>query len=185
MITEYAKGAHLGNSLEQSIQVLLEIYVGGILRKQRRRNIVMSFIITNPVLELESAVLDQVSSSVNKTRCSLFGMLISIAAMLTYIVELIYEVRTKKLIWRWRGTLPFPWYYYRNRGRKPFGTLKDIVGLVCAFSQCIVATAEKQNQENHDLQVQNAPFQQHCCNVGNEVTLDYGKLELRQQPYAI
>ena len=101
----------------------------------------MSFVITNLVLELTSALLDQVSSSpVNKSQRALFGMLISFAAMFMCIVELIYEFRTEKLIWRWRGTLPFPWYYYLDQRRKPFGTFKDIVGLVCALCQCVFAT---------------------------------------------
>ncbi|KAK0593275.1 hypothetical protein LWI29_034081 [Acer saccharum] len=140
MFQEYEKGVHLGNSLEQSLQGFLEIYLGGIMKRQRRRNIVMSFVITNLVLELTSALLDQVSSSpVNKSQRALFGMLISFAAMLMCIVELIYEFRTEKLIWRWRGTLPFPWYYYLDQRRKPFGTFKDIVGLVCALCQCVDA----------------------------------------------
>ncbi|TXG49745.1 hypothetical protein EZV62_025620 [Acer yangbiense] len=139
MLQQYEKGIQLGNSLEQSIQVLLEISIGSILKRQRRRKIVMSFVITNLVLELISAVLDQVSSSVNKIQCGLFGMLISCVAMLTCIVELIYEVQTEKLIWQWISPLPFPWYYYQDQGRKPFGTFKDIVGLICAFCQCVIA----------------------------------------------
>ena len=101
----------------------------------------MSFIITNLVLECISALLDQVSSSVNKTQCALFGMLISFVAMLTCILEFIYQVRTEKLIWRWSSsTLRFPWYYYRDEGRKPFGTFNDIFGFICALCQCIVST---------------------------------------------
>ncbi|KAK2654368.1 hypothetical protein Ddye_014224 [Dipteronia dyeriana] len=129
---EYVKGVHLdhlGNSLEQSLQSSLEIHLGGILKRQRRRNIVMSFVITNLVLELSTAILDQVSSSVNKTQFALFGMLISFVAMLICIVELIYEFRTEILIWRRSSALPFPWYYYRDQRHKPFGTFKDIVGL--------------------------------------------------------
>ncbi|KAK1572035.1 hypothetical protein Q3G72_026597 [Acer saccharum] len=134
-------GVHLGKSLEQSLQCCLEIHLGGILKRQRRRNIVMSLVTTNLVLELSSAVLDQVSSSsVNKTRFALFGMLISSVAMLTCVLELIYEFRTEKPIWRWSSALPFPWYYDRDEGRKPFGTFKDIFGLVCALCQCVLAT---------------------------------------------
>ncbi|KAK1571215.1 hypothetical protein Q3G72_013550 [Acer saccharum] len=141
MHLEYLKEVHLGNSLEQSLQCLLEIYHGGILKRQRRsKNIVMSFVVTNLVLELSSAILDQVSSSVNKTRFALFGMLISFVAMLTCILELIYEFRKENLIWRRSSSLPFPWYYYRDQGRKPFGTFKDIVGLVCALCQCVLTT---------------------------------------------
>ncbi|TXG49742.1 hypothetical protein EZV62_025617 [Acer yangbiense] len=133
------KGVPLGNNLEQSIRGFVEIYLGDILKRQRRRNIVMSFVITNLVLELVSALLDQVSSA-NKTQFALFGMLISFVAMLICILEFIYQVLTQKPIWRWSSTLPFPWYYYRDEGWKPFGTFKDIVGLICALCQCVVAT---------------------------------------------
>ncbi|TXG49740.1 hypothetical protein EZV62_025615 [Acer yangbiense] len=61
-------------------------------------------------------------------------------SMLTCILELIYQVQTEKPIWRRRGTLLFPWFYYPHQGRKPFGTFKDIVGLVCALCQCVFAT---------------------------------------------
>ncbi|KAK4836421.1 hypothetical protein QYF36_022803 [Acer negundo] len=140
MQLEYFKKVHLGNSLEQSIQVLLQMYLGGILKRQRRKKIVMSFVITNLVLELSSAILDQLSSSVNKTQFALFGMFISFVAMLTCILELNYQVQTEKPIWRRRGTLPFPWFYYPHQGQKPFGTFKDIVGLVCAICQFVLAT---------------------------------------------
>ncbi|KAK0592276.1 hypothetical protein LWI29_016311 [Acer saccharum] len=141
ILKKYYKGVHLGNSFEQSLQGCLEIHLGGILKRQRRRKIVMSFVITNLVLELSSAALDQVSSSVNKkTQFALFGMFISFVAMLTCILELIYQVQTEKLIWRRRGTLLFPWFYYSHQGRKPFGTFKDIVGLVCSLCQCVFAT---------------------------------------------
>ncbi|TXG49737.1 hypothetical protein EZV62_025612 [Acer yangbiense] len=140
MRQQYKKEVRLGNSLEQSLKGCLEIHLGGISKRQRRRNIVMSFVITNLVLELTSAILDQVSSSVSKTQFALFGMLISLAAMLTCILELIYQVQTEKPIWRRRGTLLFPWFYYPHQGRKPFGTFKDIIGLVCALCQCVLAT---------------------------------------------
>ncbi|KAK2654370.1 hypothetical protein Ddye_014226 [Dipteronia dyeriana] len=143
ILEKYYKEVHLGNSFEQSLQGCLEIHLGGILKRQRRRrkNIVLSFVITNLVLELSAAVLDQVSSSsMNKTRIALFGMLISFVALITCILELIYEFRTENLIWRWSSALPFPWYYYRDRGRKPFGTFKDIVGLVCALCWYVLTT---------------------------------------------
>ncbi|KAK1572392.1 hypothetical protein Q3G72_032029 [Acer saccharum] len=138
------------NRLEQSLKGCLEIHLGGISKRQRRRNIVMSFVVTNLILELSSAILDQVSSSVNKTQFALFGMFISFVAMLTCILELIYEFRTANLIWRWSNALPFPWYYYLNQRRKPFGTFKDIVGLVCALSQCVLATVSYCYVRRHD-----------------------------------
>ncbi|TXG49746.1 hypothetical protein EZV62_025621 [Acer yangbiense] len=76
MLQQCEKGVHLRNSLKQSIQGFLETYLGGILKRQRRRRkIAMCFVIIHLVLELVSAVLDQVSSSVNKTQCALFGAL--------------------------------------------------------------------------------------------------------------
>ncbi|KAK0592393.1 hypothetical protein LWI29_018381 [Acer saccharum] len=139
ILKKYSKGVYLGNSFEQSLQGCLEIHLGGILKRQRRRKILMSFVITNLVLELSSAVLDQVSSSsVNKTQFALFGMFISFVAILTCILELIYKFRKENLIWRRSGTLPFPWYYYLDQRRKPFGTFKDIIGLVCALCQFVL-----------------------------------------------
>ncbi|KAK1571880.1 hypothetical protein Q3G72_024402 [Acer saccharum] len=140
MRQQYKKEVRLGNSLEQSLKGCLEIHLEGISKRQRRWNIVMSFAITNLVLELTSAILDQVSSSMNKTQFALFVMLISFVVMLTCILELIYEFRTENLIWRWSSALPFPWYYYPDQRRKPFGTFKDIVGLVCALCQCVLET---------------------------------------------
>ncbi|TXG49743.1 hypothetical protein EZV62_025618 [Acer yangbiense] len=137
IFSQERKGFLLGNSLEQSIRGFVEVYLGDILKRQR--NIVMSFVITNLVLELLSALLDQVPSTTNKTQLALFGMLISFVAMLTCILDFIYEVQTQKPIWRWSSTLPFPWYYYRDEGRKLFGTFKDVVGFICAICQCVVA----------------------------------------------
>ncbi|KAK3232199.1 hypothetical protein Dsin_004080, partial [Dipteronia sinensis] len=94
------------HDLEQCIQCFLERDVGGFLKRQRKRKIVMIFVITNLVLELVSAV----SSS----------------------------FEPEKLIWRWSSTLPFPWYYYRDQGRKPFDTFK--LGYcwndLCSLSMC-------------------------------------------------
>ncbi|KAL5734751.1 hypothetical protein ACOSP7_032612 [Xanthoceras sorbifolium] len=136
------KGDNWGNDWEQYVQGLLEQTIQSVLERDRRRNIVMMFVISNVVLELLSAVVDQISS-VNKPKCALFGMVISFVAMLTCILELIYEGQKEKLIWRWRrGTLPLPWFYYQHGERKPFGTFKDIVGLVCALCQCVVATVK-------------------------------------------
>lgn len=92
------------------------------------------FVITNFVLEIPSAVFDQLSS-VRKTQYALLSMLMSFAALLICIVELIYTCQKKKVEWRWISILP--WLYHpRNR---PFGNFKDIIGLVCALCQCIFA----------------------------------------------
>ncbi|TXG49749.1 hypothetical protein EZV62_025624 [Acer yangbiense] len=51
MLQQGKERFNLRNSLEQSFYGLLETYIGGILRRERRRNIVMRFVITNLVLE--------------------------------------------------------------------------------------------------------------------------------------
>ncbi|KAJ4713118.1 putative Nodulation receptor kinase [Melia azedarach] len=94
-------------------------------------------VITNFVLEIPSAVIDQLSS-VHKPQYAIVSMLLSFIAMLLCIVELIYKCRKEKLSWKWRSTLP--WLYYPSPSRKPFGSFKDIIGLVCATFQCIFAT---------------------------------------------
>ena len=65
-------------------------------------------------------------------------MLFSFAALVVCIVELVYKCQKQKAVWRWKGILPWPWFYYRRRNR-PFGNFKDIIGLVCALGQCIFA----------------------------------------------
>ncbi|KAH9781547.1 TIR domain-containing protein [Citrus sinensis] len=95
------------------------------------------FVITNFVLEIPSAVFDQLSSA-RKPQYVLLGMLLSFAALVVCLVELIYTCQKQKVVWRWKGTLPWPWFYYRSRNR-PFGNFKDIIGLVCALCQCIFA----------------------------------------------
>lgn len=92
------------------------------------------FAITNFVLELPSAVFDQLSS-VRKPQYALLSMLMSYAALLICIVELIYTCRKQRVRWKWISTLP--WLYHpRNR---PFCNFKDIIGPVCALCQCIFA----------------------------------------------
>ncbi|KAH9725434.1 TIR domain-containing protein [Citrus sinensis] len=95
------------------------------------------FVITNFVLEIPSALFDQLSSA-RKSQYVLLSMLLSFAALVVCIVELVYKCQKQKAVWRWKGILPWPWFYYRRRNR-PFGNFKDIIGLVCALGQCIFA----------------------------------------------
>ncbi|ESR54873.1 hypothetical protein CICLE_v10024498mg, partial [Citrus x clementina] len=95
------------------------------------------FVITNFVLEIPSALFDQLSSA-RKSQYVLLSMLLSFAALVVCIVELVYKCQKQKAVWRWKGILPWPWFYYRRRNR-PFGNFKDIIGLVCALCQCIFA----------------------------------------------
>lgn len=93
------------------------------------------FVITNFVLELPSAIFDQLSS-VHKPQYAFLSMLTSFAAILLCIVELTYKARKEKVTWKWRSRLP--WLYDPSQTHKPFGNFKDTIGLVCALCQCIV-----------------------------------------------
>ncbi|KAJ4717226.1 putative Serine/threonine-protein kinase PBS1 [Melia azedarach] len=93
--------------------------------------------ITNIVLEILSAVCDQVSST-HKPRYALVSMLLSFAALLICSTELVYKVRKERVTWKWRSRLP--WLYHPSQTPKPFGNFKDLIGLVCAICQCIVTT---------------------------------------------
>ncbi|WRX13305.1 hypothetical protein QQP08_005792 [Theobroma cacao] len=61
-------------------------------------------------------------------------MLCSFIALMSCIAELIYKGQKERVIWKWRGRVP--WFYRPTN--KPFGTLWDIIGFACAFLQCVV-----------------------------------------------
>ncbi|KAJ4717250.1 Serine/threonine-protein kinase PBS1 [Melia azedarach] len=92
--------------------------------------------ITNIVLEILSAVFDQLSST-HKPRYALVSMLLSFAALLICSTELVYKVRKERVTWKWSR---LPWLYHPSQTPKPFGNFKDLIGLVCAICQCIVTT---------------------------------------------
>ncbi|KAK9187945.1 hypothetical protein WN944_019344 [Citrus x changshan-huyou] len=90
------------------------------------------------LLELPSAFLDQLAS-VHKPQYALCGILISVAALLICVVELIFKARKEKVAWKWRGRL-LPCFYPRHN-QKLFDTFKDnIIGGVVAFCQVIIIT---------------------------------------------
>ncbi|KAJ4717412.1 putative Serine/threonine-protein kinase PBS1 [Melia azedarach] len=103
-------------------------------RISRKVDIEKILVITNFVLELPSAVFDQLSS-VHKPQYALLSMLMSFAAIFLCIVEFVYKARQEKVTWKWSR---LPWLYYPSQTHKPFGNFKDIIGLVCALCQCIV-----------------------------------------------
>lgn len=91
------------------------------------------------LLELPSAFLDQLAS-VHKPQYALCGILISVAALLICVVELIFKARKEKVAWKWRGRL-LPCFYPRRHNQKLFDTFKDnIIGGVVAFCQVIIIT---------------------------------------------
>ncbi|KAL6195135.1 hypothetical protein ACLB2K_030756 [Fragaria x ananassa] len=99
-----------------------------------------NFLITNLGLEILSAGFDQASSS-TKPQYALFGMLFSIAALFTCILELIYKGRKNGVVLKKFGKLW--WYYYPHpHDSVPFGTLPDIYGLFGGVAQCKCSIAQ-------------------------------------------
>ncbi|WCJ19633.1 CRINKLY4 related 3 [Euphorbia peplus] len=95
------------------------------------------FLVSNFVLELPSAVFDQLSS-VHKPEFALLSMLMSFIVFLISVADLVYKGKQKRVCLMRKGLLP--WFYYPYPNSKPFGTFPDIIGLVCAFFQWIFAS---------------------------------------------
>ncbi|XP_037492721.1 putative serine/threonine-protein kinase-like protein CCR3 [Jatropha curcas] len=94
-------------------------------------------LIANFILELPSAVLDQLSSA-RKPQYALLSMLISFTVLIISIIDLAYKGRKERVKLMKRGLIP--WFYYPYPNSKPFGTFPDITGLVCSIFQYIFAT---------------------------------------------
>ncbi|TXG46947.1 hypothetical protein EZV62_026241 [Acer yangbiense] len=85
-------------------------------------------VITNVVLQSMSAIFTQLSSK-QKPQYALFGVLVSYLALLTCIIEIIYEGHQQIQIQR--GTLS----NNRSQRGKSFATLNNIVALACALGK--------------------------------------------------
>ncbi|WCJ39524.1 CRINKLY4 related 3 [Euphorbia peplus] len=95
------------------------------------------FLVSNFVLEIPSAVFDQLSS-VHKPQFALLSMIMSFTVLVISIVDLVYKGKRERVSLMKKGFLP--WFYCPYPNSKPFGTFPDIVGLVCAFFQWVFAS---------------------------------------------
>ncbi|XP_065867013.1 putative serine/threonine-protein kinase-like protein CCR3 [Euphorbia lathyris] len=95
------------------------------------------FLVSNFVLELPSAVFDQLSS-VHKPQFALLSMLMSFTVLVISVLDLVYKGKRERVSLMKKGLLP--WFYCPYPNSKPFGTFPDIIGLVCAFFQWIFAS---------------------------------------------
>ncbi|KAJ9174603.1 hypothetical protein P3X46_013238 [Hevea brasiliensis] len=95
------------------------------------------FLITNLVVELPSAVLDQLAS-VHKPRYALISLIMSFVIMLISALDLVRIGRRGRVKWMRRGKI-IPWFYSSYPSYKPLGKFADIVGLVCSIFQCASA----------------------------------------------
>ncbi|KAK4838892.1 hypothetical protein QYF36_017352 [Acer negundo] len=75
------------------------------------------FVATNFILELPSVVFDKLSS-VHKPQYALLSMLMSFMTMLIGIIQLVYQGRKGRVVWKRREKLP--WFYYPSPSDKPF-----------------------------------------------------------------
>ncbi|OAY39888.1 hypothetical protein MANES_10G131200v8 [Manihot esculenta] len=107
------------------------------LNHQRDMVVERIFLIANFVVELPSAVFDQLSS-VHKPQFALISMVMSLVAMLLSIIDLADKGRRERVEWMVRDHLP--WFYSPQINYKPLGTFSDIVGLVCSIFQWVFAT---------------------------------------------
>ncbi|ESR44941.1 hypothetical protein CICLE_v10003516mg, partial [Citrus x clementina] len=95
-----------------------------------------TFVIVNFMLEVPSAIFDQLSSA-HKIQYALLSMLMSMATMIVCISELIYKVRSERVAWKWKEKIIIPWLYYPPPSNKPFGSVTVFIGLFCSIFQCI------------------------------------------------
>ncbi|WCJ32751.1 CRINKLY4 related 3 [Euphorbia peplus] len=95
------------------------------------------FLMTNFLLELPSAVFEQLSS-VHKPQFALLSMLLSFTVLLISVVDLVYKGKRESVYLMKKGLMP--WFYHPYPNSKPFGTFPDIIGLVCAFFQWTFAS---------------------------------------------
>ncbi|XP_010548802.1 PREDICTED: uncharacterized protein LOC104820128 [Tarenaya hassleriana] len=94
-----------------------------------------TLVIINFVLEIPSAIFDQLSST-RKPFYALIGMVISLLSLLLCVTDMIHKGRVERVVWRW--TRPVPWFYYQSHRSIRFGTFLDFFGLLCVLGQCAV-----------------------------------------------
>ncbi|XVF00713.1 hypothetical protein REPUB_Repub04eG0025200 [Reevesia pubescens] len=96
------------------------------------------FLIANLVVELLSAVFDQLSSK-HKPKYALVAMLMAFVGLLGCIAELAFKGVKESVSWRWDREIP--WFYSSTTpsSYRRFGTFAEIFGLVCAILQSILS----------------------------------------------
>ncbi|CAN8270952.1 unnamed protein product [Cochlearia groenlandica] len=109
-----------------------------LLRASRTKHVIIewSIVITNLLLEIPCLVLDQISST-RKPLYALAAMSMSILSCLLGLVDLLHKARVERVMWKW--SWPVPWFHYPTQRSNRFGSFSEIVGLLCAFSQTILA----------------------------------------------
>ncbi|GKV32172.1 hypothetical protein SLEP1_g40795 [Rubroshorea leprosula] len=97
------------------------------------------FLVLNLIVELPTAVFDQLSSP-HKPLYALVAMALSLLALVLCVIQLLYKGVKEGVTFECLGG-KIPWFYSHPSGAqnpKRFGTFADLMGLLSAISQCIV-----------------------------------------------
>ncbi|RID68679.1 hypothetical protein BRARA_C00824 [Brassica rapa] len=102
-------------------------------------DLVFLVVIINLLLEITSAVADQLSSSTRKPCFARISLVMSILSLILTIIDFTDKIRVHKV--HFRCKLPIPWFYYPARDYSTrFGSSTDNILLFCVVGQLIVST---------------------------------------------
>ncbi|CAN6811638.1 unnamed protein product [Brassica oleracea] len=101
-------------------------------------DLVFLVVIINLLLEITSAVADQLSSSTRKPYFARISLVMSILSLILTIIDFTDKIRVHKV--HFRCKLPIPWFYYPARDYSTrFGSSTDNILLFCVAGQLIVS----------------------------------------------
>lgn len=101
-------------------------------------DLVFLVVIINLLLEITSAVADQLSSSTRKPYFARISLVMSILSLILTIIDFTDKIRVHKV--HFRCKLPIPWFYYPARDYSTrFGSSTDNILLFCVVGQLIVS----------------------------------------------
>ncbi|CAH8382627.1 unnamed protein product [Eruca vesicaria subsp. sativa] len=124
--------------IEKIVRDVSNILNATIWKKSRYSTGISFLIAINLLLEITSAVADQLSST-RKPYFARISLVISVLSLILSILDFIYKVRAHKA--RFRCKWPMPWFYYPSRGyNRIFGSSADAILFFCVVGQLGVST---------------------------------------------
>ncbi|KAJ6961227.1 hypothetical protein NC652_000200 [Populus alba x Populus x berolinensis] len=124
-----------------------------------------TLLVTNLILEIASAVFDQMGYA-------LIGMVLAFVALLLAAAELIHMAPKERIIWAgMRPILPL----HTSATRKPVGTIVEYSGLAGAVWQCVYSTVEytyTRQEKDNPIKMCLLPFIFLLCVVISKLLVD-------------
>nr|XP_034915725.1 uncharacterized protein LOC118049751 [Populus alba] len=124
-----------------------------------------TLLVTNLILEIASAVFDQMGYA-------LIGMVLAFVALLLAAAELIHMAPKERIIWAgMRPILPL----HTSATRKPVGTIVEYSGLAGAVWQCVYSTVEytyTRQEKDNPIKMCLLPFIFLLCVVISKLLFD-------------